>query len=391
VTTVVLPCLNEARTLDFCVSEIRLANRTNCDEIQTIVADNGSTDNSPAVAEICGATVVHVPKKGYGNAICGGVRASTSKFIVMGDADGSYNFADIPKFVAELENGADLVIGNRFGGGIMPGAMPRLHRYLGNPVLSWLGRLLFGCKVRDFHCGLRAFTREAFDRMNLRSPGMEFASEMIIKATLQGMRIAEVPTILRPDRRDRAPHLRTWRDGWRHLRFMLLLAPHWLFFVPGLFLATFGFSVIAAMNIYGRIVVGSVAFSVNTSIVAAMTMILGTQLICMGVFARRFAESLGIYRKSRNFEIVRPWLSLERGLLFGIIATAGGLVILVRATLAWRSFGFGELDVGVTLHQVIPAATAVMLGMETIFGSFFLSLLQFQEQTSETDSVDGVS
>jgi len=315
--TVVMPCLNESETLATCVQESMSAFRDYgiCGEV--VIADNGSTDRSQAIAISCGARVVDVAAKGYGSALMGGIAAASGEFIVMGDADGSYDFGDIPKFIAKLEEGYDLVVGTRFLGGIMPGAMPWHHRYIGNPVLSGIGRLLFRSPVRDFHCGLRAFRQDAIQRLNLTCTGMEFASEMVIKATLHRLRITEIPTTLRPDGRSRRPHLRSFRDGWRHLKLMLMLSPRWLFVIPGISLLLPGFIAMTVIGIRGSLTIAGTQFGVSTSFAAAMTALVGVQLTVMGVVARQYVTAIGTHPPQPILQRVAKTLSAEHGTVFG--------------------------------------------------------------------------
>src|SRR6267378_7884160 len=291
--TILMPCLNEAETLASCISKARaFLARSGCTG-EVVIADNGSTDRSPAIAAANGARVVHVAERGYGSALLGGIRAARGKFVIMGDSDDSYDFSRLDAFVEQLRAGFQLVMGNRFRGGILPGAMPPLHRYLGNPVLTGIGRLFFKSPVGDFHCGLRAFRRDAIERLDLRTHGMEFASEMVVKATAFGLRVTEIPTTLSPDGRDRAPHLRTWRDGWRHLRFLLLYSPRWLFLYPGGLLMIIGL-LVGLLLLRGPLTVGGVNFDVHTLLYAAMAVIIGFQAIVFAMFTKVFAMSEGL-------------------------------------------------------------------------------------------------
>ena len=291
--SVVLPCLNEAATLAACVKTIYRALDDNRISGEVVVADNGSTDDSVAIASQLGARVIHVPEKGYGSAVMGGVEAARGAYVLMGDADESYDFSEIPRFLEKLREGYDLVMGNRFRGGIKPGAMPPLHRYLGNPVLTLIGRLFFGSPSGDFHCGIRAFRRDIVSRLNLRTTGMEFASEMVVKATLHTLRIAEVPATLSPDGRHRPPHLRSWRDGWRHLRFMLLFSPRWLFLYPGLTLMVVGLAALVLL-VPGMVFVGNVGLGVHTMLYAATAILVGFQAVLFSTLTRVFAMSTGL-------------------------------------------------------------------------------------------------
>lgn len=373
--SVVMPCLNEAETLESC---IRKAQRALLDANiagEIIVADNGSSDGSIEIAERLGAQVVKVQDKGYGNALMSGIAAARGKFIVMGDADDSYDFAHIPRFVEQLRRGSDLVMGNRFRGGIKKGAMPPLHQYLGNPALTRLGRLFFRNRnVGDFYCGLRGFRKQAYERMGLRTTGMEFATEMVVKATLLEMRVAEVPTTLSPDGRSRPPHLRTWRDGWRTLRFFLLYSPRWLFLYPGLGLMLLG-TLLGAWLLPAARTVAAVTFDVHTLLYAAVFVLLGFQAIAFAVFTKLFAISEGLHPPDPTLDKAFRYITLEVGLLAGALLILAGLGVSVYAVGFWQSRHFGPLHYAQTLRLVIPASLFLTLGGHTVFASFFLSVL----------------
>jgi glycosyltransferase involved in cell wall biosynthesis len=372
--SIVIPCLNERETLEVCIRKAqRFLVAAGCDG-EVVMADNGSTDGSPEIAERCGARVVHVPTHGYGFALFCGSREAHGRYIIMGDADDSYDFSALMPFLERLRGGYDVVMGNRFAGGIRRGAMPWKNRYVGNPLLSGIGRLFFGSPVHDFHCGLRGYTREAFDRMDLRTTGMEFASEMVIKATLLRMKIAEVPTVLSPDGRSRPPHLRPWRDGWRHLRFMLLYSPRWLFLYPGAVLMGLGL-VVGTWLLGGPRRVGATILDVHTLLYAAVAMLLGYQAILFALFAKIFAVTQGLLPESLRLNRVLLHVKLEAGLLLGVTLLLIGVSGSVAAVLGWRAAGYGPLLVSSTLRVVIPSALAMTLGVQTIFASFFLSLL----------------
>jgi hypothetical protein len=372
--SVVMPCLNEARTLAACIAQIQHAVRTHRIEAEIIVADNGSTDGSAEIATSLGARVVPVATKGYGSALMGGIAAAHGRYVIMGDADCSYNFADIPRFLEKLRAGNDLVMGNRFLGGVHAGAMPFLHRHLGNPVLSFLGRLFFHAPCGDFHCGLRGVRIEACRRMDLRTTGMEFASEMVVKASLFGMKIVEEPTTLSPDGRDRPPHLRSWRDGWRHLRFLMMYSPRWLFLYPGLTLMVAG--TLAGVWLLPRPrTAGSVTFDVHTLLYAAVAVLLGFQAIAFAIFTKLFAISEGLHPPDPLLDRLFRYVTLEVGLLIGAVLVLAGLGGSVYAVEIWGAHQFGPLDVSRTLRLAIPAALSLTLGVQTIFASFFLSVL----------------
>jgi len=372
--SIVMPCLNEAETLATCVDKARGFLERSGIVGEVIVGDNGSTDGSQQIAERHGARVVHVALRGYGAALYYGCGAARGRYIIFADADDSYDFTDLMPFVEQLRAGHDLVMGNRFRGEIKPGAMPWKNRYIGNPILSGIGRLFFGCPVGDFHCGLRGFTAEAFRRLDLRTTGMEFASEMVIKATLQKMRITEVPTTLSPDGRSRAPHLRPWRDGWRHLRFMLLYSPRWLFLYPGLLLMLLGL-VVGGVLLPSPRMIGSTILDVHTLLFAAVAVIVGFQSAAFAVLARVFAISEGLLPDHAR---LRAWLklaSLESGLIVGGLLLLGGAAGSALAVLRWKAGAFGPLDPSHMLRLVIPSVTALILGGQLILASFLLSVL----------------
>jgi glycosyltransferase involved in cell wall biosynthesis len=370
----VLPCLNEAESIAACIAK---AQRTIDDHnlrAEIIIADNGSTDGSQAIATSLGARVVAVPRRGYGAALQGGIVAARGRFIVMADADDSYDLSDTFRFIEKLRDGFDLVIGNRFRGGIASGAMPPLHRYLGNPVLSGIGRLFFRSDIGDFHCGLRAFTKSAFDRMQLRTTGMEFASEMIVKATLLGMRIGEVPATLSVAGRTRPPHLRSWRDGWRHLRFLLLYSPRWLFLYPGIAMMVAGF-VTGAAIVQGATIIRGLGLDVDTLLYAAAAMMVGYQAILFAFFTKIFAVGAGLLPHDERFTRYGRFLSLETGLAAGFALALAGLGGSIYAVDIWRRAAFGPLSPYEMMRLVIPSVTAMTIGVETILASFFLSVL----------------
>lgn len=383
--SIVMPCLDEAETIAFCIEEAMAALEDSGIKGEVVIADNGSTDGSQAIATDLGARVVDVSEPGYGNALRGGIESSYGEIVVMADSDGSYDFGHVPRIVEKMREGYDLVMGNRFRGGIEKGAMPWKHRYIGNPVLSGIGRLLFQSPVKDFHCGLRGIRKTAFLNLNLTTTGMEFASEMVIKATLAKLPMIEVPTVLRPDGRNRPPHLQSWRDGWRHLRFMLLFSPRWLFAVPGLCLMSIGIIAMTLIAIGGPARIGGVGFSVNTSIASSMMVILGFQLLSTGVFARTLASRIGLLPPSRLLVWAGKIMTLERGLVAGIVIALFGIALLGSAGLAWRAEEFGKLERTLTLRQVIPAMTTIIVGIQLLFQSFLLGLIGFAfSQQKET-------
>jgi glycosyltransferase involved in cell wall biosynthesis len=372
--SVVMPCLNEARTLGDCIKQAQKAIADHNLSAEIVIGDNGSTDGSQEIASRLGARVINVTQRGYGAALMGGIEAARGRFVVMGDADLSYNFGDIPLFLEKLRAGSGLVMGNRFLGGIKPGAMPVLNRYLGNPVLTAMGRVLFKAPARDFQCGLRAFSRPAYERLKLRTTGMEFASEMVVKASLAGVGIAEVPTTLSPDGRGRAPHMRPWRDGWRNVRFMVLYSPRWLFLYPGLFLMLVGFAA-GLWLLPGPQRVGAITFDVHTMVYAGLALIVGFQIVSFAFFTKLFAITEGLLPPDPRLDKLFKYVTLEVGLMAGFILMAVGVGTALSAVLHWKATGFGQLNFDSTLRVVIPSATCIALGTQTIFSSFFLSVL----------------
>jgi glycosyltransferase involved in cell wall biosynthesis len=372
--TVVMPCLNEAETVATCVRKAIGFLTESGISGEVLIADNGSTDGSQQLAEAEGARVVNVTEKGYGNALMGGFVAAQGKYIIMGDADDSYDFTNLMPFVEELRKGADMVMGNRFKGGIAPGAMPPLHRYLGNPVLSFVGRVFFRSKIGDFHCGLRGFNRDSMLSLGLQATGMEFASEMVVKATLAKQHIAEVPTTLAKDGRSRPPHLHTWRDGWRHLRFLLLFAPRWLFFVPGLLLLVAGL-VIGGAVLPHAFSIGSVKFDVDTLVAASAMVVIGFQAVLFWLFTQVYAGAEGFLPEEPRVQQILGKLSLERGLIAGALIGLAGLAGLIFSFLYWRGQGYHGLNYEHSLRLMIPSVTALIVSGQVIFGTFFLSIL----------------
>ncbi|HEV7932012.1 MAG TPA: glycosyltransferase family 2 protein [Actinomadura sp.] len=378
--SVVMPCLNEAETVETCVRKTIDFFAEHGIDGEVIIADNGSTDGSQQLARDAGARVVAVTEKGYGNALMGGIRAARGRYVAMGDADDSYDFATLMPFIEELRDGADLVMGNRFKGGIAPGAMPPLHRYLGNPVLSFVGRLFFGSKIGDFHCGLRAFRKESIIRLGLQTGGMEFASEMVVKATLAKYDIREVPTTLSPDGRTRAPHLSTWRDGWRHLRFLMLYSPRWLFLIPGLLLMTLGLIGGVALST-GPVSFGEIAFDVDTLVGASAVLVIGFQAVLFALLTKVYAMEEGFLPHDKRVQKIIDWWSLERGLVIGGLLALAGLIGLVASLLHWKVNNFGELDPRHSLRLVVPSATGLIMSFQVVFASLFVSILAIRRRS----------
>jgi glycosyltransferase involved in cell wall biosynthesis len=377
--SVVMPCLNERETLGACIRKAQAFFARSNVNGEVVIADNGSVDGSQQIATDCGARVIHVPEKGYGSALQAGIAASRGRYVVMGDSDDSYDFSSLDAILEKLRSGYDLVMGNRFKGGVLPGAMPPLHRYLGNPVLSGIGRLFFRSSIGDFHCGLRGFSRAAFDQMELRTKGMEFASEMVVKATLLRMRIAEVPVVLSPDGRSRPPHLRSWRDGWRHLRFLLLYSPRWLFLYPGFALMLAGIAV-ALWLIPGPRMIGSVGFDVQTLLYAGMAIVLGFQAVLFAIFTKVFAINAGLLPHDARLERLLKIMTLEGGLVIGTLLFFSGLAGSLYAVGLWGQSSFGPLDPSSTLRVIIPSVVALTLGCQIVLSSFFLSVLALKRR-----------
>lgn len=372
--TILMPCLNEAETLEVCIRKALGYLQGAGVDGEVVIADNGSTDGSQQIAKRLGARVVPVAEKGYGAALIGGIVAARGRFVIMGDADDSYDFSSLGPFLAKLREGNDLVMGNRFAGGIAPGAMPPLHRYLGNPVLSGIGQLFFKPGVRDFHCGLRGFSRERILALGLRTSGMEFASEMVVRASLAGLRIAEVPTTLKKDGRSRPPHLRSWHDGWRHLRFLLIFSPRWLFWIPGWTMLVTGL-LVSVVLLFGPVAVGSVGFDVSTMVYALGAAILGYQALLFAVLTKVYAHHEGFLPSGPRFWRLMDKVTVERGLLLGLLLFVLGLATAVAQVVRWGDVGFGGLDARSAVRIAIPAVLGLTLGFQTMMSSMFVGIL----------------
>jgi glycosyltransferase involved in cell wall biosynthesis len=389
--TILMPCLNEAETIARCIEKAKRGIERAGVPGEILIADNGSTDGSQAIAEKLGARVVAVKEKGYGNALRGGIAAAKGKYILMGDADDSYDFSEADRFVKKFQEGYDLVMGCRLpvgGGTILPGAMPWKNRWIGNPILSFIGRLFFKCPAHDFHAGLRAFTKDSLEKMELQTTGMEFASEMVIKATLKKFKIAEVPITLHKDGRSRPPHLKPWRDGWRHLRFMLIYSPRWLFLVPGLLLSALGiiFSAVLAVK---DVQLGAVHFNVGTLMMACMAVIVGFQLVAFAFFTKVFAIAEGLLPEDPKLTRVFKIFTLEKGLVVGLLVLLAGILMFLRALWLWQQAHFGLLpSTEENLRRLIPTATLIVLGIQTIFSSFFMSVLGLRTVTRKPPALD---
>jgi len=378
--SIVMPCLNEIETLATCIEKARLAIAHLDLNAEIIIADNGSTDGSQELARDLGARVVEIARKGYGSALIGGIDAARAELVIMGDADDSYDFTAIGPLVDRLREGYDLVMGNRFQGGIKQGAMVWSHRWVGNPVLTAISRLFFHTPVGDMHCGLRGFRKDAYAKLHLSATGMEFASEMVIKASLQRMRIAEVPVTLSPDGRSRPPHLRTWRDGWRHLRFMLLFSPRWLFLYPGLALFAVGTG-LSLVLLPGPVVVAGVRLDIHTLLVAGFLALLGYQLVLFALFTKFFAIRVGFHPPHPVLQTMFRYITLEVGLVAGALLALVGLITLIAAVASWSSAGFGNLNPDTTMREVIPAVVLTAVGTQTVFAAFFMSILGIESDT----------
>lgn len=376
--SIIMPCLNEAETLAACIAKAREYLARSKVDGEIVVGDNGSTDGSQEIARKEGARVVDVPVRGYGAALFTACQAAKGRYIIMGDSDNSYDFSQLDGFLERLRAGDDLVMGNRFAGGIKPGAMPWKNRHIGNPILSGIGRVLYSSPIRDFHCGIRGFSKAAFERMELKTLGMEFASEMVIKAALLKMRVSEVPTVLWPDGRSRPPHLRPWRDGWRHLRFMLLFSPNWLFLYPGFLVMAAALLLVAALS-RGPLNLGGLTLDVDTMIYCAFAAVIGFQAVSFAVLSRIYAVENNLYPSATSVKFSRLF-TLERGLLVGFFVALGGLGGAIYTVLQWKQQHFGNLELEEIARQVIPSALAMSLGVETMLFSFFQSYLSLSIQ-----------
>lgn len=373
--TILMPCLNEERTLGECIENAYASLQRLNISGEVVVADNGSKDRSKEIALEYGARVIHVPERGYGSALQAGIKAARGRFVIMGDADCSYDFCDLEEFIRELRNGCDLVCGNRYIGGIEPGAMPFLHKYLGNPVLSYLGKLFHGSSLGDFHCGLRGFSRDRILKLGLKCPGMEFASEMIVRASRAGFRIAEVPTRLYPDKRDRKPHLNTWRDGWRHLRFLLLFCPKWLFFIPGAVLFTVGLIMSFSLFLFEGVRFGVVGLGIHTAAFSLCSAFIGSMLLMLSLGARKIGERLNIFKLKKLERRVIQYFTVERGLILGGGLVGLGLWLAGRSLIAWAEVGFSQVNPEQLMRSVLPSVFFALFGVQVIAGALFNGLL----------------
>lgn len=378
--TILMPCLNEAETLGICIRKAINFLKENAISGEVLISDNGSTDESVDIALSEGARVVHASQKGYGAALIKGIHEAKGKYVIMGDADDSYDFSALGSFIEKLKGGYDFVMGNRFQGGIKKGAMPFIHHYFGNPVLSFIGRLFFRSKVGDFHCGMRGFNREKMLQLDLVSPGMEFASEMVVKATITNLKIIEVPTKLYPDGRTNQPHLQTWRDGWRHLVFLLIYSPRWLFFFPSILFLTL--SIIALLALLpGTFYLNDIGFDIHTLTIAGAAAVISYQLFLFAVFIRIFSINMGLYPAHKKHVTFTKFFTLERGIGLGSVLFLMGLVMFFILLFKWKNVGFGPItDVRSTFRLLIPAIVLCLVGIQTIFASFFIRILNLKKQ-----------
>lgn len=372
--SVVMPCLNEAKTLAVCIEKATATLRAHGIRGEVVIGDNGSSDGSQDIARALGARVVDVPARGYGAALLGAFAAARGRYVIMGDSDASYDFGEIPLFLAKLREGHQLVMGNRFLGEIKPGAMPWKNRHLGNPALSGIGRLFFRIPVGDFHCGIRAFDKAAIDALDLRSTGMELASEMVVKAQMHGLRLAEVPATLSPDGRDRPPHLRPWRDGWRHLRFLLLYSPRWLFLYPGAALMLLG-AIIHVALLPGPVRIGAATLDIHTLLYGGAMILVGAQGVFFAVLSKIFAITEGLQPEPSGYRPFFQRVQMEHGVIVGALLALAGVAGSVLALTSWAGRDFGPYDAEVAMRIVVPSVVLLALGAQTIFSSFFLSLL----------------
>lgn len=373
--TILMPCLNEAATIGICIGKAKKFLSENQLSGEVLVADNGSTDGSVEKAISAGARVVHASEKGYGGALRAGIADAKGSYIIMGDADDSYDFYALKPFMEKLRKGFDLVMGNRFKGGIQKGAMPFLHRYLGNPVLSFVGRLFFNSPVKDFHCGLRGFNKDKISKLELVTTGMEFASEMVVKATIMNLKMTEVPVVLHPDGRNRTPHLNTWRDGWRHLVFLLMYSPRWLFFYPSVFIFFLSLCGLFIL-LTGTQKVFNLNLDIHTLTFAGSMVVISYQLFMLAVFVRIYSLNQGFYPANKKHLIWFKYFTLERGIAAGLLMLTGGIVLFAMLIVYWANLGFGEIeDVSYTFRLLIPSLTLISLGITTVFSSFFLRIL----------------
>lgn len=378
--TLLMPCLNEAETLEVCIKKAMKSLKDNKIKGEVLIADNGSDDGSQAIAKKNGARVVNVPNKGYGAALIGGCNAAKGKYVIMGDADDSYAFDNIMPFVKKLREGYELVMGNRFKGGIEEGAMPPLHKYIGNPVLSWLGRVFYGSKIGDFHCGLRGYNTEKMRELDLQTTGMEYASEMVVKSELNGLKIAEVPTTLKKDGRSHPPHLRSWSDGWRHLKFLLMYSPKWLFMIPGTILTAIGLLGTIVLS-FTPVSIGNVTFDVQTLFYFVAMLIVGIQILFFALYAKIYGMNNKMLPAKTNFDKKLLTFKFETILKLGVVMFIVGIILLIVNLVSWGSQSFGTMDVCAITRMTALSIIALALGVQLIFGSFFMGILQINHKS----------
>lgn len=374
--TILMPCLNESKTLAICINKAKAFLKDNNVDGEVLIADNGSTDGSQEIAKSLGARVVDITEKGYGAALIGGCNAALGKYVIMGDSDDSYDLLNLMPFLSKLREGYDLVMGNRFKGGIEKGAMPPLHKYLGNPVLSTIGRILYRSDIRDFHCGLRGYNRESILKLNLHTTGMEYASEMVVQATLNKLKITEVPTTLKKDGRDRPPHLRSWSDGWRHLSFLLMHSPQWLFLYPGLLLFVLGF-IFSVILVFCPIRIGDTVFDINTLLYSAISTILGFQFILFFVLTKKYAAKTKFIPVKENDSKLIDF-TMNKGVFLGFILLLLGIIGAVVSVVIWSNTGYGDLSPDKMFRLTIPVLIFVVCGLQMMFSSFFLGILEIK-------------
>ncbi|MEO1815670.1 MAG: glycosyltransferase family 2 protein [Acetobacterium sp.] len=377
--TILMPCLNEAETLEICIKKAMSFLKDNHVNGEVLIADNGSTDGSQEIATRNGARVVNIEQKGYGSALRGGSENARGRYVIMGDADDSYNFLNLMPFLEKLRDGYELVMGNRFKGGIEKGAMPPLHKYLGNPVLSFIGRIFYPSDIKDFHCGLRGYNRAAIQSLQLQTTGMEYASEMVVQATLHKLRMIEVPTTLSPDGRSRPPHLRSWRDGWRHLKFLMMYSPNWTFLYPGLILSVVGLLMMVIIGV-GPTKIGNVNFGINTMMYGSASLLVGVNISLFSMFTKAYALSSGFIPNSPKTVGILEKFTVEKGVVIGVILTLLGIVATIFAFVIWGNNSFGNLQPESIMKITIPATTLIAIGIELIFASFFLGILEIERK-----------
>jgi len=375
--TVIMPCLNEAETLERCIRKAQKCMDENGIDGEVLVADNGSTDGSIEIAEKCGARVAHISEKGYGAALRGGTKEAYGKYCIMGDADDSYDFSKLMPYMEKLREGYDLVMGNRFKGGIEKGAMPFLHRYLGTPVISFIGRLFYHNDIGDFNCGMRGYNKEKIVDLKLKSNGMEYASEMIVKSALQGYKIAEVPTTLSVDGRSREPYLSTWSDGWRHLKFLLMHSPDWLFLIPGLVFIVLGLIMMVVLTIE-PVVINNISFDINTMLFSAGFILVGVNAVLFSCYTKVFAAQTGYIPLTESMKKISKF-TMEKGIVTGLLMILAGLAASVASIVIWGKTSYGVLDPDKIMRITIPAMTLCVIGVELVFGGFFLEILRTEQ------------